>query len=230
VLSGKPAATPTEVNAAIVDGATQGTVSSAGNGSPNRLLFSRVSVGEPPIDSLSITTSSLPDATVGVPYSAPLTATGGSSPYTWSVTGLPGGLSLDGNTIGGTPSADGRFDVSVTVTDSGGSTSSQALTLVVSTPSTDSTPPTVEIDTVTPSTSGRWKNAKVFWTAGDNAALASVQVQLLNGALVLDSVTYSVSGRSASGETNLRTRGSPTDVRIIVEDAAGNSATETTSY
>ncbi len=57
---------------------------------------------------LQITTSSLPDATVGVPYSATLAATGGTPPFKWKVvTGsLPAGLTLSSSgTISGTPSS-----------------------------------------------------------------------------------------------------------------------------
>lgn len=58
---------------------------------------------------LSIFTSSLPNGTVGVPYDQILTATGGTSPYSWSVaTGsLPAGLSLNATTgeITGTPTS-----------------------------------------------------------------------------------------------------------------------------
>jgi hypothetical protein len=57
---------------------------------------------------LSITTSSLPDATVGVPYSATLQATGGTPPFKWKVvTGsLPAGLTLSNSgAISGTPSS-----------------------------------------------------------------------------------------------------------------------------
>jgi hypothetical protein len=60
---------------------------------------------------LSITTASLPDGTIGEPYSATLTAVGGDPPYTWrwapgSSTRLPKGLKLDTKTgaISGTPS------------------------------------------------------------------------------------------------------------------------------
>ena len=55
---------------------------------------------------LSITTTSLPPAQVGVAYSATLTATGGVGPYTWAVSGgsLPAGLSLSAaGVISGTP-------------------------------------------------------------------------------------------------------------------------------
>jgi hypothetical protein len=58
---------------------------------------------------LSITTSSLPDASIGVPYSATLQANGGTPPFSWKVvTGtLPAGLTLNKNsgTISGTPSS-----------------------------------------------------------------------------------------------------------------------------
>ena len=59
--------------------------------------------------SVSITTSSLPQATVGAPYSATLSATGGHPPYAWKLaTGSarpPRGLKLDRATgvISGTP-------------------------------------------------------------------------------------------------------------------------------
>ena len=46
---------------------------------------------------LSITTASLAGGTVGVAYSATLTASGGTAPYTWSIASgsLPDGLTLN---------------------------------------------------------------------------------------------------------------------------------------
>ncbi|HVA01334.1 MAG TPA: Ig domain-containing protein, partial [Terriglobia bacterium] len=70
---------------------------------------------------LAITTTSLPNGAVGTAYSQPLGATGGASPYTWSVTGtLPAGLSLNTSTgvISGTPTAPGTSNFTVKVTDS----------------------------------------------------------------------------------------------------------------
>lgn len=55
---------------------------------------------------LTITTTSLPPATVGQTYNATMNGTGGTPPYIWLVTpSLPSGLSLDANngTITGTP-------------------------------------------------------------------------------------------------------------------------------
>jgi hypothetical protein len=72
---------------------------------------------------LQITTTSLPNGKVNTAYSAPVAATGGATPYAWSATGLPAGLSISPTTgtISGTPSASGNFSVTITVTDSGGS-------------------------------------------------------------------------------------------------------------
>jgi len=57
--------------------------------------------------SLAITTSSLPNGQVGVAYNTTLAATGGTTPYTWSISSgtLPAGLSLNSSTgaITGTP-------------------------------------------------------------------------------------------------------------------------------
>ncbi len=87
---------------------------------------------------LSITTTSLPSGTVGTAYSATLSATGGTSPYTWSVAAgsLPTGLSLSASvgTISGTPTASGSFTFTIQVTDSAGNKASQAFTVSIASP------------------------------------------------------------------------------------------------
>lgn len=73
------------------------------------------------IGALTIT-SGVPTATgtVGTAYpSFQFTATGGTTPYTWTATGLPAGLTLStAGLLSGTPTAGGSFNVTVTVTDS----------------------------------------------------------------------------------------------------------------
>ena len=74
-------------------------------------------------DAPAITTEALETATVGVTYSAELTATASdpNGELTWEVTGLPNGLALTGSgntaTLIGTPTEAGDFSVTVTVTE-----------------------------------------------------------------------------------------------------------------
>jgi hypothetical protein len=62
---------------------------------------------------LSITTTALPNGTVGAPYTATLQATGGTSPYSWSQTSggdMPGGIILNSaGMFSGTPTTAGTF-------------------------------------------------------------------------------------------------------------------------
>ena len=82
-----------------------------------------------------LNTSTLPDATFGSAYTQPtaFSASGGNSPYTWSVTGMPAGMSFSTSTlkISGTPSQTGSFRVNVTVTDATGCSVSRVLPLRV---------------------------------------------------------------------------------------------------
>ncbi|HZY05685.1 MAG TPA: Ig domain-containing protein, partial [Anaeromyxobacteraceae bacterium] len=68
-----------------------------------------------------VSTSSLPWGTTGVAYSATLSASGGTTPYSWSVSAgsLPAGLSLAAATgiISGTPAAAGSSSFTVRVAD-----------------------------------------------------------------------------------------------------------------
>lgn len=72
---------------------------------------------------LVIVTSSLPAATVGLPYTAQLTASGGTPPYSWSATGMPAGMTISTTgLISWTPSAAVDVSLSISVSDASGKT------------------------------------------------------------------------------------------------------------
>jgi hypothetical protein len=86
--------------------------------SATAILSIQIAAPKPPV---SIVTTSLPGGIVSTAYSQTLGATGGTTPYTWSVStgALPPGLSLSAaGVITGTPSTAGTFNFNVKATDS----------------------------------------------------------------------------------------------------------------
>ena len=116
------ASTTVTINVAVSDGAT----------TTNRSITLTVNDAGLP---LSISTTSLASGTVGVAYSQALAATGGITPYTWSVISgsLPAGLSLNTATgvISGTPTAAGSSSFTVRVSDANATTANRSLTLTI---------------------------------------------------------------------------------------------------
>jgi hypothetical protein len=88
---------------------------------------------------VTITTTAMPEGTVNITYSATLAASGGATPYTWSIANgaLPPGLTLNTNTgvITGTPAIAGNFNFTIQVNDTNNptQTASQLLGIAVTT-------------------------------------------------------------------------------------------------
>ena len=103
---------------------------------PKQFAVLTVKIEPPPM----ITTTTVPDATLGAAYTAPITATGGVPPLAWSLSSgtLPKGLALGSSTTGtvnitGKATVAGAFTFTVTVTDAtGASNTSGTLQIVVS--------------------------------------------------------------------------------------------------
>jgi hypothetical protein len=98
---------------------------------------------------LALSPSSLSSATVGTGYTnsgVSITASGGTSPYTYSATGLPAGVSLSSaGAFSGTPTAGGTFSVTVTAKDSASiqNTGSLTYSLTVNAPAITLSPSTL---------------------------------------------------------------------------------------
>ncbi|MFZ0912007.1 MAG: Ig domain-containing protein [Candidatus Korobacteraceae bacterium] len=91
-----------------------------------------ITINPPP----QVTTTSLPNGTIGLNYSATLTNSGGLAPFTWTVTTgtLPAGLTLGPatGTISGIPTGPaGPFPITVQVTDADSVTATALLTLTI---------------------------------------------------------------------------------------------------
>lgn len=81
------------------------------------------------------TTSPLPPATEGVAYQTAMAASGGTTPYVWSLLSgtFPSGVSISSaGVISGTPTAAGTFTPKIQVTDNGGTTNNGVFSLTVS--------------------------------------------------------------------------------------------------
>ncbi|MBB5872715.1 subtilisin family serine protease [Allocatelliglobosispora scoriae] len=133
-LGANPNATPAQVRDALVTNGTTGKITSPGSGSPNVLLYTGFIGGGTP-GNPAVTNPGNQSTAVGGTANLQLQASGGTSPYTWSASGLPTGLSIGSSTgkVTGTASTAGTYNVTVTVTDSASKTGSAQFTWTVST-------------------------------------------------------------------------------------------------
>jgi alpha-tubulin suppressor-like RCC1 family protein len=159
-----------------------------------------------------------PTGEVNTAYSDTLTVSGGTGPYTWSVSAgsLPAGITLGGSTgvLSGTPTAPGRSSFTVKVTDVNGQSATKGTSLtVVAGPSLSfPVPPTGEVGVAYTDTLN---------VAGGTAPYAwAVTAGSLPAGISLNASTGVLSGTpTTSGDSSFT---------IKVTDAAGQSATQAT--
>ncbi|HZS70386.1 MAG TPA: DUF4082 domain-containing protein, partial [Candidatus Acidoferrum sp.] len=180
---------------------------------------------------LTITTTSLPGGTVGAAYSATLTASGGTPPYTWSIAAgaLPGGLSLNTNgSITGTPNASGAFSFTVQATDSAAGAASKSLSITIA-----ATPPPLSVTGTTPASgatgvSSTTTVSAVFSNALNGATVNASTFTLKDSSNATVSGSYSVSGNTATFTPSSALAASTTYTATLttgVKDVNGTSLT-----
>src|ERR1700731_2085202 len=167
---------------------------------------------------LQISTAQLAGGTVAGSYSATLSASGGSTPYTWSLASgtLPNGLTLNaGGSISGTPSLAGSFSFTVQVKDAAAQSASKNFSINVASPV-----PTVAITSPASgaSVSG---TISVSGTASDTVSISSVQV-------AVDGGSYANASGTSNWTFGLNTASLSNGAHSLsakTTDAAGISAT-----
>ncbi len=135
-LQGNTGASPSAVATAITGNATTGKVTSAGTGSPNRLLYSGFIGGGGGGGNQSPTASftySCTDLNCSFNGSGSSDSDGSISSYAWN---FGDGTTGSGVTTSTTYASGGTYTVSLTVTDNGGATGSQSQSVTVTAPST----------------------------------------------------------------------------------------------
>src|SRR6185437_8997610 len=145
MLDSSTVASPVESASLAVPGVAQVQLMNTATGVKSDAV--ELSIASANTTALAITTTSLPNGTVGTPYSATLTASGGNQPYSWSFASgrMPAGLSLNSNgVISGTPTAAGTFSLGLTLKDKSKPPQQKfiALTLIISKAVSTTPPPT----------------------------------------------------------------------------------------
>lgn len=124
------------------------------------------------------------------------------------------------------------YTVELTVTDTEGATASDTASATESEDTGSETAPTIDSFTVSTRSTGPWFRAESDWAVSDtDGDLDTVTTALLDsGGNILDSEASDISGSSASGTHEVRTRSSDADsIELTVTDAAGNSTADTRS-
>jgi hypothetical protein len=173
---------------------------------------------------LSVTTTSLPNGQVGVAYSTTLAATGGATPYTWSLTSgtLPTGLVLNTSTgaISGTPTAAvAAASLTFTVTDSSNpaQTSNANLSLTIA-------PATLRITTTSLPAGqvGVAYSATLGASGGTRPYTWSITSGTLPGGLSLSASTGAITGTPAGAVSGAPLTFKVTDAGSPVQSATAN--------
>lgn len=153
---------------------------------------------------LAIPSTTLPAGIAGSAYSSSLSASGGVSPYTWKITGLPSGLTPTSGTptatISGTTNHVGNFTITALVTDSESTPASASVTLrLVMAPAATLVISTPTLSNATPNSS---YSQTLVAMGGISPLTWSKTSGNLPAGLMLNSMTGVISGMATSTGTS----------------------------
>lgn len=202
-ISGTPSAT--------VDSATATfSVTDASSPVQRKSVSLTLTIAAAPPPPLTIAPITLPAGKAGVPYTATLTATGGTAPYAWTVTSgsLPAGLSLNAatGTISGTPTvAVSAAALMLKVTDSGSPAQSQSVSLTLTIAAPTLSPLAITSTAVPKGQVGTSYSAALTATGGTAPYTWTVTGGTLPVGLTLNSATGTICGvpMAPAGEAGL---------------------------
>ncbi|SDF31707.1 Peptidase inhibitor I9 [Lentzea fradiae] len=210
-LATHPTDSPDAVWAGLNAASTPNKITSPGASTPNKLLYTLFGGGQQP-GNPAVTNPGTQTSTVGTAVSLQLSASGGTAPYTWSVTGLPAGLSASSTgAISGTPTTAGTSSVTATVTDAAGKTASATFSWVVNAvgsgcaAKTNSTPVTI------PDYGTATSTIAISGCSGNASASSTVAVSITHtykGDLVVDLIApdgtvYNLHNRTGGSTDNI---------------------------
>jgi hypothetical protein len=169
----------------------------------------------------SIGTASLPGGTQNAAYSDTLAATGGTTPYTWSISSgtLPAGLALASATgaITGIPTTTGTSTFTVKVTDAHALTATKSLSIAVS--AVALLPPSIGTASLPGGTQNAAYSDTLAATGGTAPYAWSISSGTLPAGLALASATGAITGMPTTTGTSAFT--------VKVTDAHSLTATKT---
>ncbi|HIJ86309.1 MAG TPA: S8 family serine peptidase [Desulfuromonadales bacterium] len=209
VISGTPSAAAAATSVTF-------TVTDANGKTATKALS--ITINNPP---LAVSTATLPDGYLTGAYSTALAATGGKTPYTWSITStvkLPAGLTLNATTgtITGTPTATVTgSSITFRVTDAAGATASKTMTISVY------ALPAISTATLANGTVGSAYNATLAATGGKSAYIWNITSGSLPAGLTMS--TAGVISGTPSAAT------AATTVTFTVTDANGKTSSKALS-